>query len=132
MSAFDVFPAAAYSLEIAGVTLAITPVCIGEIPDFLTAVRPFAQQLADPDPDWLVLMADHTQDLISAVALASRQPREWVTALAVDDAIRLAAALFEVNADFFVQRVVPAIQHAAARITTKLNLPLTGLMPSNC
>jgi hypothetical protein len=58
--------------------------------------------------------------VITATAVASRRPKEWVEGLALDEAIRLAAAVFEVNADFFVQRVVPAVQHAAARVNARL------------
>lgn len=130
MNDFDAFPPTALSLEIAGAELAITPIRVGEIPALLAAVRPFAHRLVDADPDWLGLLADQGDALITAIAVASRRPQEWVAGLAMDDAIRLAAALFEVNADFFVQRVVPAIQHAAARINAQMSGPLAGLTPS--
>jgi hypothetical protein len=130
MSDFDAFPPAPQSLAIAGIALEITPIRVGEIPALLAAVRPFAHRLVDGDPDWLALLADHGDALITAIAVASRRPQEWVSGLAMDDAIRLATALFEVNADFFVQRVVPTIQHAAARINAQMSGPLAGLTPS--
>jgi len=130
MNDFDAFPPTALSLEIAGAELAITPIRVGEIPALLAAVRPFAHRLVGADPDWLGLLVDHGDALITAIAVASHRPQEWVAGLAMDDAIRLAAALFEVNADFFVQRVVPAIQHAAARINAQMSGPLAGLTPS--
>lgn len=130
MSDFDAFPPTPQSMEIAGVELAITPIRVGEIPALLAAVRPFAHRLVDGEPDWLELLADHGEALITAIAVASRQHQEWVAALAMDDAIRLATTLFEVNADFFVQRVVPTIQHAAARINAQMSGPLAGLTPS--
>lgn len=130
MSDFDAFPPTPQSMEIAGVELAISPIRVGEIPALLAAVRPFAHRLVDGEPDWLELLADHGEALIKAIAVASRQPQDWVAALAMDDAIRLATTLFEVNADFFVQRVVPAIQHAAARINAQMSGPLAGLTPS--
>lgn len=130
MNDFDAFPPTALSLEIAGAELAITPIRVGEIPALLAAVRPFAHRLVDADLDWLGLLADHGDALITAIAVASRRPQEWVAGLEMDDAIRLAAALFEVNADFFVQRVVPTIQHAAARINAQMSGPLAELTPS--
>lgn len=130
MSDFDAFPPAPQSLEIAGIALEITPIRVGEIPALLAAVRPFAHRLVDGEPDWLELLADHGEALIKAIAVASRQPQDWVAALTMDDAIRLATTLFEVNADFFVQRVVPTIQHAAARINAQMSGPLAGLTPS--
>ena len=130
MNDFDAFPPTPLTLEIAEIVLAITPIRIGEIPALLAAVRPFAHRLVDGEPDWLELLADHGEALIKAIAVASRQPQDWVAALTMDDAIRLATTLFEVNADFFVQRVVPTIQHAAARINAQMSGPLAGLTPS--
>jgi hypothetical protein len=130
MSDFDAFPPTPQTLEIAGVELAITSIRVGEIPAILAVVRPFAHRLVDGEPDWLELLADHGEALIKAIAVASRQPQDWVAALTMDDAIRLASTLFEVNADFFVQRVVPTIQHAAARINAQMSGPLAGLTPS--
>jgi hypothetical protein len=130
MSDFDAFPPTPQSLVIAGIALEITPIRVGEIPALLAAVRPFAHRLVDGEPDWLELLADHGEALIKAIAVASRQPQDWAAALTMDDAIRLATTLFEVNADFFVQRVVPTIQHAAARINAQMSGPLAGLTPS--
>ncbi|GHU08293.1 hypothetical protein AGMMS50225_06670 [Betaproteobacteria bacterium] len=130
MSDLDAFPPTPQALDIASVAVQITPIRVGEIPKLLAAIRPFGHRLVGGDPDWFALLAEHGDALITAVAVASRQPEEWVEELAMDDAIRLAAALFEVNADFFVQRVVPTLQHTAARINAQLGTPLAGLTPS--
>lgn len=130
MSDFAAFPPTPLSLEIAGAPLAITPLRVGEIPALLAALRPFAHRWVDGDPDWLGLLANHGDALITAMAVASRRPQDWVAGLEIDDAIRLAATLFEVNGDFFVQRVVPEIQRAAARIEARTSGPTAGLTPS--
>jgi len=36
--------------------------------------------------------------------------------LSLDDAIQVAEAVFEVNADFFIQRVVPQLQRVSQRL----------------
>lgn len=125
MSAFDAFPPAPVMLEVGGESLEITPIRVGEVPALIKAVRPFAGQLS-ADPDWLALLAEHGESLLGALALAARRERAWVERLSLDDAVRLAAALFEVNADFFVQRLAPAVQHAAARVNGRLS----GATPS--
>lgn len=112
-------------VDLAGQRLAISPLVIGELPAMFKAVQPFAQRLAD-EPDWLALFSDHGDALLTALAIASRQPREWVDGLAIDDAITLAATVFEVNADFFVRRVAPKVGDLAQR----LNGRLAGLTPS--
>ena len=119
MSDFDAFPPAPVMLDIGGDTLEITPIRVGEVPALINAVRPFIAQLS-AEPDWLALLAEHGEALICAIAIASRRPPEWVADLAMDDAVRLATAVFEVNADFFVQRLAPAVQHAALRVNGRL------------
>jgi hypothetical protein len=112
-------------VDLAGQRLAISPLVLGELPAMLKAVQPFAQRLAG-EPDWLALLSDHGDALLTGLAIASRQPREWVDALALDDAITLAATVFEVNADFFVRRIAPKVGDLAQR----LNGCLAGLTPS--
>jgi len=112
-------------LELAGQRLTISPLLVGELPAMLKAVRPFAEQLTG-EPDWLALLCDHGDALLAALALASRQPRDRVDALALDEAITLAAAVFEVNADFFVRRVAPKVGDLAQ----SLNSRLAGSTPS--
>jgi len=124
-SDLDVLVPQARLMELAGQRLTISPLVVGELPAMLKAVRPFAEQLTG-EPDWLALLCDHGNDLLAALALASRQPREWVDALALDDAITLAATVFEVNADFFVRRVAPKVGDLAQ----SLNGRLAGSTPS--
>lgn len=124
-SELDTFVPQPQFLEIAGQHLRISPLVIGELPAMLKAVRPFADQLA-ADPDWFGLLSEHGDGLLSALALGSRQPRDWVDALALDDAITLATSVFEVNADFFVHRVVPKV----SALAQGLNGRLAGVMPS--
>lgn len=124
-SDLDVLLPQARVLELVGQRLTISPLVVGELPAMLKAVRPFAEQLTG-EPDWLALLCDHGDALLAALALASRQPRDWVDALALDDAITLAAAVFEVNADFFVRRVAPKVGDLAQ----SLNGRLAGSTPS--
>lgn len=128
MDDFATFPPQPQSLEIAGDTLALTPIRVGEVPALLAAIKPIAPHLVNGDPDWLALLTEHGDAILDALAIAARRPREWVEALSLDDAVLLATALFEVNVDFFVQRVVPAIQSAAARIDR--NVRAAGMTPS--
>lgn len=113
-------------VDLAGQRLAISPLVLGELPAMLKAVQPFAQRLAG-EPDWLALLSDHGDALLTGLAIASRQPREWVDALALDDAITLAATVFEVNADFFVRRLAPSIAQVGERLAPILS---AGTTPS--
>jgi hypothetical protein len=112
-------------LVIAGETLEISPLKVGELPAFARAVCPIASQLS-ADPDWLRLLSENGESVIVALAIACRRPPDWVAALALDEAIRLAEAIFGANADFFIQRVVPEITRVSQQITTVI----PGAMPS--
>ncbi len=100
------------SLTVAGRDLTLTPVRLGQLPAFVRAVEPFAKQIAGGQFDPIELLADHGANVIRALEVATGQPREWVESLELDEAIRLASAVLEVNADFFTHRVLPALNTA--------------------
>ncbi|NCP64099.1 MAG: hypothetical protein GW836_05515 [Paraglaciecola sp.] len=131
MNEFDAFGAQPTDLTIANETLVISPIRVGEIPKILSAIKPFSEQLMADQIDWLGIITQHGDSLLAAIAIAARKPQDWVEALSLDDAITLATALFEVNADFFVQRVVPTLQQASGRINAQINDRLAGILPSN-
>ena len=114
---FAALPPVPVMLVIGGEALELTPIRVGELPAFARAIQPAAASLS-ASPDWLALLADHGEAVIEAVAIASRHPVDWVAELGLDEAVRLAEAVFEVNADFFIQRVLPGLTKAAARINT--------------
>ena len=127
---FAALPPVPVTLVIGGERLELTPLKVGDVPVFARAVQPVAASLS-ASPDWLALLAEHGEAVIDAVAIASRRPPEWVTNLALDDAVRLAEAVFEVNADFFIQRVLPSLTEAATRVSQSLGARISGAMPSS-
>lgn len=127
---FAALPPVPVSVEIAGEKIELTPLKVGELPAFARAVQAIAASLS-ASPDWLALLAEHGEAVIAAVAIAARRPVDWVAGLDLDEAVCLAEAVFGVNADFFIRRVVPRVTQAAARIGQTLESPARGAMPSN-
>lgn len=127
---FAALPPVPLSIEIAGERIELTPLKVGEVPAFARAVQPIAAGLS-ASPDWLALLAEHGEAVIAAIAIATRRPVEWVAGLDLDEAVRLAEAVFGVNADFFIRRLLPIVTQAAARIGQTLESPTRGAMPSN-
>lgn len=123
---FDALPPVPTSILVGGETLEVTPLKVGELPAFARAVRPIAAKLS-PNPDWLHLLSEDGESVILALAIACRRPPDWVSALALDEAILLAEAVFGANADFFIRRVVPEVTRVSNRIGTLLN----GVTPSS-
>lgn len=113
--AFEGLPPEPLILSVGGDRLEITPLRIGELPAFARAVKPIAAHLTS-QPDWMMILGEDGEALILALALACRRPPEWLAGLSLDEAIQVAEAVFEVNADFFIQRVVPQLQRVSQRL----------------
>jgi hypothetical protein len=126
MPDFETFPPVPKAVTVAGTALELTPIRLGELPRLLAAVRPIAADIS-VEPDWLDLLARHGEAVLDLLAITTRRERAWIEGLALDEAVTLATAVFEVNADFFVGRVVPAIQGAAQRLAPILS---AGTTPS--
>ncbi|MEF8736811.1 MAG: hypothetical protein V5B35_09525 [Candidatus Accumulibacter necessarius] len=126
---FAALPPLPISIEIHGEVLDLTPLRVGQLPAFVRAIRPFAEQLTTA-VDWLGIFADHGEALLEALAIASRCHRLWIEGLSLDEAIRLGEALLEVNADFFIQRVSPEIDRVASRLAARTHATL-GATPSS-
>ena len=127
---FAALPPVPLSIEIAGERIDLTPLKVGEVPAFARAVQPIAASLS-ASPDWLALMAEHGEAVIATIAIATRRPVVWVAGLDLDEAVRLAEAVFGVNADFFIRRLLPSVTQAAARIGQTLESPTPGVTPSS-
>ena len=127
---FAVLPPVPVFVEIAGERIDLSPLKVGELPAFARAVQPIAASLS-ASPDWLALLAEHGEAAIAAIAVAARRPVDWVTGLGLDEAVHLAEAVFGVNADFFIRRLLPSVTQAAARIGQTLESPTFGATPSS-
>ncbi len=103
-------------LTINGEIVAIAPLKVGQLPAFLRAISPVMEKFNASEIDWLALLGEKGDDLLSAIAIAVKKPRAWVDALAADEAILLAAKVIEVNADFFTRLVIPKLDSLFAEV----------------
>lgn len=108
-----------------GRVLDVTPVRVKDLPAFMAAIEPVLS-LAVDGSDVLALMVRDSESVIAATAIGLRIPRTEIDEFGLDDLVVCAGKVLEVNADFFAQRVLPAIN-----LTTKrINSLLGGLMQS--
>jgi hypothetical protein len=92
----------------------VTPIKVRDLPRFLKAIEPIAAELADGDIAGALMR--HADAVIEATAIGSGVDRAWLEDQTPDVLAMLAARVLEVNADFFVRRVLPVIQGAAYRL----------------
>lgn len=104
------------TLTLDGRSITIAPIKIRHLPAFVRAVEPIAKALAQGDV--LAALAQHTEALIEAVCIGAGLERAWLEEREADVLVALAAEVIEVNADFFVQRILPQIEQAGMGIMT--------------
>ena len=130
MSDLDKLVPQAFEITLAGETVAVKPLKVGQMPAFLRAITPVMKQINGDGIDWLALFGERGEDLLSAVSIAIGKPRAWVDALDADEAILLAAKVIEVNADFFTRTVMPRLDGVIAR-TSAVAAATAGSSPSS-
>ncbi len=122
---FDAISPQGRGATVCGQPIEVTPLTVGQIPAVMRALR--GVDLARFDGDNLDvlgdLLADHGDGIITAVAIAARQPQPVVADLELDEFLALFAVVLEVNADFFARRVAPALKLTLARVQ---RTPLSG------
>lgn len=98
--------------------LTITPIRVKELAAFTKAVAPMLATIQEADINSLmtILLMNHTEAIIRAVAIGIRRDPDFVSNLGVDELVALGEAVLEVNVDFFIQRVLPALQQSRARL----------------
>lgn len=125
-SDLEILTNAPTDITLGGKRLSLTPLRFGELGPALKLVKPVLGLLRDGTVDLFELMIVEGDRLLDLAALLSRQPVAWVRQLPADDAVRLVGALYEVNADFFARRVLPAV---AAQLQA-INRSLDGQKPT--
>jgi hypothetical protein len=115
-------------VQIADKALRITPFKLGELPRVFKAVEPITALVVEAlgstqnqMTSLAKIMVGGGDNVIDLLAIGSRQPRAWIDELELDAGVELLAVVIEVNASFFVQRVLPILNREMAKA-----VPQTG------
>lgn len=100
-----------------GRDVSVVPLSPRQLPRFLSAIKPLQEAIGEgvdlADLKGVVLahlVERHTEAVVQAVAVATRETPDFIgDQINVAELLELAAAVIEVNADFFARRVAPAI-----------------------
>ncbi len=125
MSDLDVLYPTGKEVQAGGETLTIKPIKFGQLPQASKLIAPISKQIAaalkaknsrtvaDTAAMFVELLASGGEDLLVALGFFIGKPREWFDAVENDEGLALLNAVFEVNADFFIRRVLPLFARAA-------------------
>ena len=123
MSDLDIVFPQGKKLEIGGTEVTVKQFTLGQIPKVMRAMRKAAQPMIDmynkdekPDLTTAIeVFADTGEDLIELMADCIKMPQSFVNELDPDDGLKLITAFFEVNADFFIKKVLPEVKNLLAK-----------------
>jgi len=98
-----------------GETIAVTPFKFGQFPRVIKLVGRIGDQMSslnnlEPMKIALALCEDDGEAVMNLVALVTGKSVAWCRELPGDDGLILMGKVIEVNLDFFVRRVTPAIE----------------------
>jgi hypothetical protein len=108
-------------VKVGGRELELRPIRFGQLHQVISMLGPVLADWGDEALPDAVLLQRHAERLVPLAALLTGQDRKWIEDLPLDEAGKLIAALVEANADFFVNRLAPALESAVSRISGRLS-----------
>ena len=110
-------------ITISAENLTIKPFKFGELPKVFKIVQPMAAAFAtlqaqreNPATAIAGLIATGGDHILDLMVIGSHKPREWIDNLDMDEGATLLTAILEVNADFFIRKVLPIVMDTANKI----------------
>lgn len=117
-------------LTIRDVNLTIKPFRFGELSRVFKAADPIFSSLftalkqGNNQIEMITtIVAESNDSIVDLIQISTKQPREWIEQLDIDEGVELFMSVLEVNGDFFVRRVLPGLNDRMQKMTQ------TGLTP---
>lgn len=122
----DVIDPAPSGVRVGGKALEIRPLVVGVLPRLVRTARPVIDAVLDldnlPDEDdtgeivvlLLNLIEAHGEKVFEAAAMCIGEDEAWVESLDIAEFAEVAMKVFEVNRDFFAQKLAPLLAARAA------------------
>ena len=118
----DILNAPENKVTFNGKEITITPIRMGKLQAFTAAVKPIAGDLVEAiggNGDMLTTIELHGDKMILAVSIATGLSVDELNDSEADEFVRLASAVIEVNADFFVRKLLPSVRGAVEKMTAR-------------
>lgn len=118
MSDLDIIFPNGMELELGGQKITVKKFKFGQLPKVMKAIKTIAEPVITTiaqggQPDLAAFMeigADVSGDLMQLMADSIGKPLSFIEDLDPDEGIKLIGAFLEVNADFFIKRVLPEMK----------------------
>lgn len=118
MSDLDIIFPNGIELELSGKQVTVKKFKFGQLPKVMKALKTIAEPAIaaiqkGQQPDLALFMeigADISGDLMQLMADCIGQPLSFIEDLDPDEGIKLISAFLEVNADFFIKKVLPELK----------------------
>jgi hypothetical protein len=118
MSDLDIIFPNGIELELGGKQVTVKKFKFGQLPKVMKALKTIAEPAIaaiqqGQQPDLALFMeigADVSGDLMQLMADCIGQPLSFIEDLDPDEGIKLISAFLEVNADFFIKKVLPELK----------------------
>ena len=105
----------------------ITPFKLGQYPRVIKAITPLANVYSDAIKNNLsqldtimALLGEGGENAMDLIRLSTDETAEWVSDLNLDEGIELLGALIEVNADFFIKKILPQLTKAVETVSGQM------------
>jgi len=111
-------------VTINGETLTIKPFRFGDLSKVFKAADPILGTLFTALSSGTTqfeaiskVMSEAGDNVVDLMIIGSKQPRSWVEDLDMEEGINLFISILEVNADFFVRKVLPGLNNRIEKLT---------------
>ena len=104
--------------------LTIKPFKFGELPKVFKAVETLSSTIGNlmsernTSPSTITaLIADGGDGIFELMVIGSKKDKAWIEELEMDEGVELLTTIIEVNADFFIQKVLPTLNKTLEKST---------------
>lgn len=109
------FPAGK-QISIRDENLTIKPFKFGELPKVFKCIEPLTASMAkmvadrNTSPQAIaMLLSEGGDSVLDLMVIGAKKDRTWIDDLEIDEGVEVLTSIFEVNADFFIQKVLPKV-----------------------
>lgn len=120
----DIFNTPTKTVTFAGSDVTIKPITMGRLSQFSAAIAPIASEVMgaiDGNGDMISAIINHSDRLIDAVHVATGIDKNALNDCLPDEFLGLAAAVIEINTDFFARRLLPSLKISAEGVRKSLS-----------